>query len=122
MSTHGVQNVHTNQCLDNYQNLLPHTLYVSPCHYKLATQGFSWMKNKQLRTSLLCVAVNNEGQLMLERCTTEPMDTWEHVKSGYLKHEKSGLCLDLDHKGPILKTCTQDAVTQSWEFNHYPID
>ncbi|KAL3865524.1 hypothetical protein ACJMK2_042900 [Sinanodonta woodiana] len=86
--------------------------------------GFSWMTNKQLRTTLQCVVVKtaSDGKRpMLEDCFDGPFETWEHKKGGYIKHEKTGLCLDIDISGPIMRNCSQDSLTQLWEFNNYLI-
>ncbi|KAK3605650.1 hypothetical protein CHS0354_032602 [Potamilus streckersoni] len=80
------------------------------------------MTNKQLRTTLQCVVVKttSDGERpMLEDCFDGPFETWEHNKSGYIKHQKTGLCLDIDISGPIMRNCTQDALSQLWEFTNY---
>ena len=111
-------------CLDNHGYLFqaPEQLYVEMCHYKLATQGFSWTKEKLLRTSLQCVVVKEIGEgvrPVLEDCIIGPRDTWEHKKSTYIKHVKSGLCLDYDGIGPVMHTCQSEIITQKWQFNTY---
>ncbi|VDI28998.1 polypeptide N-acetylgalactosaminyltransferase [Mytilus galloprovincialis] len=118
------RNLQNNQCLDNHSYLFqaPEALYVEICHYKLATQGFSWTKEKLLRTSLQCVVVKDmqEGtRPILEDCIIGPRDQWDHTKSGFLKHMKSGFCLDHDGQGPIMRACNSQIVTQHWQFNHY---
>ena len=40
-------------------------------------------------------------------------------QGGYIKHEKTGLCLDLDVEGPIMRTCAAGVITQIWQFNTY---
>ncbi|XP_063447802.1 polypeptide N-acetylgalactosaminyltransferase 1-like [Mytilus trossulus] len=118
------RNIQNNQCLDNHSYLYPapEALYLERCHYKLETQGFSWTKEKLLRTTLQCVVVKDmhEGtRPVLEGCIIGPRDKWDHKKSGYLKHIKSGLCLDHDGQGPIMRACNNQVVTQNWQFNHY---
>ena len=51
--------------------------------YYFLTQGFSWTKEKLLRTSLQCVVVKEIGEgvrPVLEDCIIGPRDTWEHKK------------------------------------------
>ena len=43
-------------------------------------------------------------------------------QGGYIKHEKTGLCLDMDVEGPIMKNCDSSVVTQLWQFNTYVED
>ncbi|KAK3605647.1 hypothetical protein CHS0354_032598 [Potamilus streckersoni] len=118
------RNPQTNKCLDNHYYLYraAEKLYAEHCSYQFEAQGFSWMTNKQLRTTLQCVVVKttSDGERpMLEDCFDGPFETWEHKKSGYIKHEKTGLCLDIDISGPVMRKCTQDALKQSWEFTNY---
>lgn len=118
------RNLQNNMCLDNHSYLFqaPEQLYMEMCHYKLATQGFSWTKEKLLRTSLQCVVVKEIGEgvrPVLEDCIIGPRDTWEHKKSTYIKHVKSGLCLDYDGIGPVMRTCQSEIITQKWQFNTY---
>ncbi|KAL3865525.1 hypothetical protein ACJMK2_042901 [Sinanodonta woodiana] len=120
------RNPQTNKCLDNHNYLYrtAEKLYAKNCTFQLKAQGFSWMTNKQLRTTLQCVVVKaaSDGERpMLEDCFEGPFETWQHNKGGYIKHEKTGLCLDIDISGPIMRNCTQDSLTQLWEFNNYLI-
>ncbi|PVD20292.1 hypothetical protein C0Q70_20789 [Pomacea canaliculata] len=95
------------QCLDNHNYLFqaPADLFVYPCHYKLATQGFSLTRDGLLRTTLQCVVVKDRvdgGRPKLEDCIIGPRDKWTHSKvqtlspEGAVVHVMSGLCLDLD--------------------------
>lgn len=120
------RNLHTNKCLDNHQYLFqaPEQLFAEPCHYQYASQGFSMTNEKFLRTSLQCVVVkeNFEGaRPKLEDCIIGPRDTWTHQQGGYIKHEKTGLCLDLDERGPVMKKCDSQVITQIWQFNTYVV-
>lgn len=118
------RNLQNNMCLDNHQYLFqaPEALFAEVCHYKLSTQGFSWTREKLLRTSLQCVVLKEffEGaKPKLEDCIIGPRDTWMHEKSGFLKHEKTGLCLDVDATGPVMRPCRQEVISQKWQFNQY---
>lgn len=120
------RNLHTNKCLDNHQYLFqaPEPLYAEPCHYMYAAQGFSMTTDKLLRTSLQCVVVKEmmEGaRPKLEDCLIGPRDTWVHKQGGYIKHEMTGLCLDLDELGPVMKPCNSTVITQVWQFNTYVV-
>ncbi|XP_060581406.1 polypeptide N-acetylgalactosaminyltransferase 13-like [Ruditapes philippinarum] len=118
------RNLHTNKCLDNHQYLFQaaEPLFVEPCHYMYAAQGFSLTKDKLLRTSLQCVVLKEQfdgARPKLEDCIIGPRDTWIHQQGGFIKHEHSKLCLDLDDQGPVMKTCDPTAITQIWQFNTY---
>ena len=39
-----------------------------------------------------------------------------------IKHERTGLCLDLDETGPIMNKCDTNILTQLWQFNTYVKD
>lgn len=119
-----LQNVHDPRCLDNHQYLFqaPERLFFESCHFKLATQGFSLTNDNLLRTSLQCVVLkeNKEGSRpMLEDCIIGPRDKWTHVKNGYIKHERTGLCLDVDQAGVVAMTCTPGSKSQQWKFTRY---
>lgn len=118
------RNLQDNRCLDNHQYLFqaPENLFLEPCHYKLAAQGFSWRQDKLLQTSLQCVVLKQmfDGvRPMLEDCIIGPRDTWLHEKNGFIKHEKSGLCLDMDQQGPVMRSCQAEIISQKWQFNNY---
>lgn len=119
-----LQNMHDPRCLDNHQYLFqaPERLFFESCHFKLATQGFSLTNDNLLRTSLQCVVLkeNKEGSRpMLEDCIIGPRDKWTHVKNGYIKHERTGLCLDVDPAGVVAMTCTPGSKSQQWKFTRY---
>ncbi|XP_061164827.1 polypeptide N-acetylgalactosaminyltransferase 13-like [Saccostrea echinata] len=119
-----LRNVNDNKCFDNHQYLFqaPERLFFEPCHFKLATQGFSLTNDNLLRTSLQCVVLkeNQEGaRPMLEDCIIGPRDKWTHVKNSYIRHEKTGLCLDVDPAGIVAKKCAPGVKTQQWQFNYY---
>ncbi|KAH3782141.1 polypeptide N-acetylgalactosaminyltransferase 13-like [Dreissena polymorpha] len=118
------RNLNTNKCLDNHNYLFQaeETLFLEPCHYQLASQGFSMTRDGRLRTSLQCVVVKGATpgvRPKLEDCIIGPKDTWTHSQSSYIKHDGTGLCLDIDDGGVIMRACDPMSVTQLWQFNTY---
>ncbi|XP_052796372.1 polypeptide N-acetylgalactosaminyltransferase 13-like [Mya arenaria] len=119
------RNLNTNKCLDNHNYLFQadEPLFADNCHYQFAAQGFSLTTGRRLRTSLQCVVVKGSvsgTRPRLEDCIIGPQgDTWTHQQSGSLKHDPTGLCLDLDDQGPVMKTCNATSITQLWQFNTY---
>ncbi|XP_048733058.2 polypeptide N-acetylgalactosaminyltransferase 1-like [Ostrea edulis] len=119
-----LRNAQDQRCFDNHQYLFqaPERLYFETCHFKLATQGFSLTKDHFLRTSLQCVVLKEDregARPMLEDCIIGPKDKWTHIKDGYIKHQRSGLCLDVDPGGVVAKTCTPGIKSQNWQFTRY---
>ena len=41
------------------------------------------------------------------------------LQNGFLKHEVSGLCLDLNGIELFMNTCEMDSSSQKWTFNKY---
>ncbi|XP_052098989.1 polypeptide N-acetylgalactosaminyltransferase 13-like [Mytilus californianus] len=113
-------------CLDNNGYLLTYEedVYSKRCTGQLSKQGFSWTRDKLLRTTLHCVALtklaeNTRPKLVC--CMIGPKHTWDHKKNRYIKHEKSGLCLDQDEYGLIMRKCSIQRESQNWTFTHYNI-
>ncbi|XP_041375866.1 inactive polypeptide N-acetylgalactosaminyltransferase-like protein 5 [Gigantopelta aegis] len=120
------RNPSSNRCLDNHQHLFqaPNPLFADLCHYHFATQGFSWITDRTLRTSLHCVVLKSyrlKERPQIQGCLAGSRDVWIHLKNGFLKHEISGLCMDLDEVGPFMNTCQIDSPSQMWTFNKYNI-
>ncbi|KAK3096833.1 hypothetical protein FSP39_003790 [Pinctada imbricata] len=118
------RNLEQQKCLDNHQYLFqaPENVFLEACHYQVATQGFSWTKNHLIKTSLQCLVAKQQfdgARPMLEDCIIGPRDTWKHTKNGHITHEKSGLCLDADAGGPIMRTCQSGKASQQWVFTKY---
>ncbi|XP_041375854.1 inactive polypeptide N-acetylgalactosaminyltransferase-like protein 5 [Gigantopelta aegis] len=116
------QNPSSERCLDNHMYLFkdPRLLYADQCHFHFASQGFSWTTDRTLRTSLQCVVVKvHQLRPQLQDCIIGPRDRWIHYKNGFLKHELTGLCMDLDEAGPFMDTCRLDSPSQMWTFNTY---
>lgn len=116
-----VQNLHTKVCLDTNNNVFQYLqpLYAERCNNKYTLQGFSLTNEMLLRASLQCVVVKENAEDTkpeLEDCITGSRDTWVHKHEGYIQHEKTGLCLDLDEQGPIMKSCNSEIKTQFWQF------
>ncbi|XP_076465312.1 polypeptide N-acetylgalactosaminyltransferase 13-like isoform X2 [Babylonia areolata] len=119
-----VRNLVTSICLDNHSFLFtyPEPLYAETCHGKLCTQGFSLTREGLLRSSLQCLVVKEDvagARVQLEDCIIGPQDKWAHPKPNeHIKHERSGMCLDLCDNAPCVKPCAS-IVTQMWTFTHY---
>ncbi|XP_041367912.1 inactive polypeptide N-acetylgalactosaminyltransferase-like protein 5 [Gigantopelta aegis] len=121
----GLENVETKYCLDNDEYLFqaPVKLIVKPCTFTLWLQGFSWTREFRLRTTLQCVVVLMEGMEnipYLQNCIEGPKDTWNHTPDGELRHQKTGLCLQL-MAGPMLsmQACDKQKTSQQWRFKNY---
>ncbi|XP_052234412.1 polypeptide N-acetylgalactosaminyltransferase 13-like [Dreissena polymorpha] len=118
------RNLNTSKCLDNNNYLFQSeaTLLLWQCHYQFASQGFSMTRDGRLRTSLQCVVVKGSipgVRPKLEGCINGPKDTWTHSQSGFIRHESTGLCLDIDEYGVIMQACDPTSGTQLWQFNTY---
>lgn len=120
------KNMKYNTCLDNNGYLLTYeeNFYSKNCTGQLRKQGFSWTRDRLLRTTLHCVALTKLAEITRPKlvcCIIGPKQTWEHKKNHYIKHEQSGLCLDQDAHGLIMRKCSTQIESQNWTFTHYNI-
>ncbi|XP_070176382.1 polypeptide N-acetylgalactosaminyltransferase 13-like isoform X2 [Littorina saxatilis] len=119
-----IRNAATNVCLDNHSFLFTYAepLYADQCHGTLCTQGFTLTKEGLLRSSLQCLVVKEDSpgaRVQLEDCIIGPKDKWTHPRPNEnIRHERSGMCLDLCGNQPCVKACTT-IVSQMWTFSSY---
>ncbi|XP_071091328.1 polypeptide N-acetylgalactosaminyltransferase 1-like [Haliotis cracherodii] len=121
----GIENPDLRMCLDNDEYLFqaPNPLTIKPCTNSLPAQGFSWTHGRQLRTTLQCVVVLTEEMDVvpfLQDCIEGPRETWDYILDGMLKHEKTGLCLEV-MTGPrlTLQKCDHNNKGQKWRFSQH---
>ncbi|PVD19976.1 hypothetical protein C0Q70_20470 [Pomacea canaliculata] len=118
----GVTHLSETLCLDNGEFLFvgPEPLRTKRCNFNSFSQGFSLTTDRRLRTTLQCVGVQEEGEDMvpvLITCNDGAVHTWMYTPSKQLKHDQTGLCLQL-MQGPklVMQVCRNGEDSQVWEF------
>ncbi|XP_059169591.1 polypeptide N-acetylgalactosaminyltransferase 3-like [Physella acuta] len=119
-----VKNVAESLCLDNNGHLFQQRqdLFLNRCKGSINMQGFSLTSHGLLRTTLQC-AVGHESNItsyvQIEDCIIGSRDIWSYTQNQRLVHVRSGLCLDIDQRRPVLRGCHSNINTQEWTFQPY---
>lgn len=119
--TLGLRKLDTKMCLDNENYVLsePKFLETRRCSDS-DSQIFALTTKQQLRTTLHCATVKKEDRdyvPWLQRCL-EIDDKWSMIKDGQLKHQGTGLCLELLQNGLVMNSCNSNNNYQIWSFQH----
>lgn len=113
-------------CLDNNDYLfsIPNPVKAKPCSQNVLFQMFSLTSDNLFRSILQCVVVKGmylgEKSPNLQGCFEGPRETWTHTGPGLLKHDASGLCLELTKTlHLVMNLCDERSHWQKWTFSHY---
>lgn len=112
-------------CLDNNNYLfsLSERLLAKRCSNSVKTQMFALKNDKTLRTILQCIVVKgsflSDTRPEMQGCFEGHSETWTHSMPGPIKHDSSGLCLELTQSGTLTMAVCNNSTSQKWTFKHY---
>ncbi|KAH3814979.1 polypeptide N-acetylgalactosaminyltransferase 13-like [Dreissena polymorpha] len=125
------------RCLDNngYLFSLGAPLVAAPCAYKLSLseaatretatrQTFALTRDRRFRSLLQCIQVKgsffSDKMATMVGCYEDEKETWTHDGPGLLKHDLTGLCLEISREGGLrMSECDVTSQRQHWVFHVY---